>query len=259
MQTSSSKKPIIGVTMDSSTCTHYSDYPWFALRENYCTSVEQAGGIVIPIPHTHAHIDFYLNMIDGLLVTGGNFDHTPSTYGDKEIHPTTSLNESRCAFDLEITKRALERDMPFFGICAGQQALNIVRGGSIIQSIPDEIENAMNHSQEECRHVPVHDIMIPKNCILFECNNNKSTTKVNTSHHQSVKNVGAGLTVTATCADGIIEGIEDLSLDFCVGVQWHPEFLVCDLDRNLYTRFIEVCRNRQESANKASSPDLKIL
>lgn len=239
------KKPLIGLTVDSSCDKFYSDYPWYALRENYCDSIHQAGGVPIMIPHNHDLIDDYLDVVDGIVVTGGNFDHDPKIYGENFQHPKTKLNPERSAFDFAFVKRTLERDIPFFGICAGQQMLNIVRGGTLIQSIPDELPHTLNHSQEECRHRPTHDIHIAENSLIFKCNKDAQTASVNTSHHQAVKDLGSNLVVSATAPDGIIESIEDPSMKFCLGVQWHPEFFVCDLDREIYKQFILAAQDQK--------------
>ena len=233
-----STKPVIGITMDYSTKTHYSDYPWFVLRENYIKCFENEGAIVIPIAHNHDRILDYLSMIDGLVITGGNFDHDPSTYG-QEKHQRTTLNSKRSEFDLAIARKAMETDLPFFGICAGMQALNIIRGGTLFQSIPDQCPDARNHQQEECRHLAVHDLIIEPNTILAQCNKNELMAKTNTSHLQSVDQVGKNLVISGRCDDGVIEAIEDPSRAFCVGVQWHPEFAVTDLDRSLIREFMK--------------------
>lgn len=194
------------------------------------------------IPHNTDLIENYIDIIDGLVVTGGNFDHDPKMYGEDFQHPKTTLNPERSAFDFALVKSALNHDIPFLGICAGQQMLNIVRGGTLIQCIADEMPHALNHSHEECRHKPAHDVTIVKNTLLSTCNKEKETAAVNTSHHQSIKDIGKNLIVNATAPDGIIEGIEDPSKTFCLGVQWHPEFFVCDLDREIYKQFILACQ-----------------
>ncbi len=237
-------KPLIGLSVDSSCDKHYSDYPWYALRENYCDTIHQSGGVPIMIPHNVDLIENYLNIVDGIVITGGNFDHDPKMYGEDFQHPKTALNPERSAFDFSLVKSSLDYDIPFLGICAGQQMLNIVRGGTLIQSIPDEMPHALNHAQEECRHRPTHDIRIVENTLLAKCNKGAQTASVNTSHHQSIKDLGQNLIINATTSDGIIEGIEDPSMTFCLGVQWHPEFFVCDLDRAIYKQFILACQRQ---------------
>lgn len=237
------EKPIIGLTMDSSTAKHYSQYPWYALRENYCDSVASMHATPIPIPHIFDAIDDYLDLIDGLILTGGDFDHDPKLYHATEIHAKTMPNATRSAFEFELLKRALKRNIPFLGICAGQQLLNIYFGGDLFQHIPDDLPQALNHLQSVCRHKPQHSLLIEKDTLLFKASKGTREVFVNTSHHQAVKNVGQGLRVSAKAPDGVIEGIEHPDYDFCLGVQWHPEFIVSDFDREIYHLFIEAARN----------------
>lgn len=232
-------KPIIGISMDSSKENTYSQYPWYALREHYCDTVHKTGGVPVMLPHTIELIDHYLDLVDGVAISGGDFDHDPKFYGQDFCHEKTVLNSPRSAFDFAFVKKSLERDTPLLGICAGQQMLNIVRGGTLIQHIPDTHPDALQHSQAQCRHLPTHDITITKGTLLAQCSKGATKVAVNTSHHQAIDKIGKDLIINAVASDGIIEGIEDPNLTFCLGVQWHPEFLVGDLDRSLYERFIE--------------------
>ena len=238
-------KPLIGLTVDSSCDTSYSIYPWYALRENYADSIHQAGGIPILIPHSIDLVEHYIDLIDGLVITGGDFDHDPKLYGDDEIHEKTTVNPERTAFEYSLLQQALKVNLPFLGICAGQQLLNIVRGGTLIQYIPDAFPKAINHNQSECRHKPTHDVTVKEGTLLRSINNNKASAYVNTSHNQAVKKVGENLVVNAIAVDGVIEGIEDPNHDFCLGIQWHPEFFVGDLDREIFMRFIQAAMNNK--------------
>jgi putative glutamine amidotransferase len=231
-------KPRIGLSMDSSCKNHYSSYPWYALRKNYCESIVASGGIPLPLPHAVELIDDYLDLIDGLILTGGDFDHDPKLYGDTTVHPKTCLNSSRTTFEYELLKHALARKMPVLGICAGQQLLNIMYGGTLLQSISDAIPHALNHWQEECRHKPTHPIKITPGSLLAKAAKGQDEVYINSSHRQAVNRVGEGLIMTAVASDGVIEAIEDPHHPFCLGVQWHPEFFVDALDRTLYQLFI---------------------
>lgn len=254
------EKPLIGISMDSSKEDTYSSYPWYALREHYCQAVEKAGGLPVMLPHSLDLIDHYLNIVDGIALSGGDFDPDPEMYGEKFCHEKTVLNPIRSAFDFALVKKTLDRNIPFLGICAGQQMLNIVRGGMLIQHIPDqwpdqrpdqrpdEHPEGLNHSQAHRRHKPTHDIILTTGTLLAHCNQDKEKASVNTSHHQAIKKVGQNLVVSAVAPDGIIEAIEDPSLAFCLGVQWHPEFLVSDFDYSIYNKFIEVASHRKESS-----------
>ena len=125
--------PLIGITLDSEDASteSYSKFPWYALRKNYASVVVKVGGIPIILPHEPSLINGYLNMIDGLIVTGGNFDVDPSMYGDYINHETVKLKPKRTQFEMTITRNALERDMPILGICGGQQLLNVILGGTL--------------------------------------------------------------------------------------------------------------------------------
>ncbi|HBN22642.1 MAG TPA: hypothetical protein DD412_05330, partial [Holosporales bacterium] len=116
-------KPTIGISMDSSKENTYSQYPWYALREHYCDTVYKAGGLPVMLPHTTELIDHYLDLVDGVAISGGDFDHDPKLYGQDFYHEKTVLNPARSAFDFTFVEKALERDIPLLGICAGQQML----------------------------------------------------------------------------------------------------------------------------------------
>lgn len=211
---------------------------------------EDKGAIMIPIAHNQDRIDTYLDMIDGLVITGGDFDHDPSFYNEAP-HPKTVRNSKRSSFDIELTKKALEKDIPFFGICAGMQALNIVRGGTLFQYIPEDLPHARNHQQEECRQVAVHDLDVKENTLLYKCNQNQTHNLTNTSHRQCINKVGQNLIVSGLCNDGVIEAIEDPDLQFCLGVQWHPEFLVTDLDHRIIEAFLKSCKASQKEPRES--------
>ena len=245
------RKPLIGISMDSSRKNTYSQYPWYALREHYCDAVSKAGGIPVMLPHNRELIDHYIDLLDGVVISGGDFDHDPKMYGEDFCHEKTVLNSARSSFDFAFVEKALEYDLPFLGICAGQQMLNIVRGGTLIQHIPDESPEFLNHSQSQCRHLPTHDIIIKSNTLLARLNKGLERVPVNTSHHQAIKKVGEGLVVNAIAPDGIIEGIEDPNLTFCLGVQWHPEFFVGALDRSIYEGFIEASAKKVNLRQRA--------
>ena len=140
-------QPVIGVTLDSEEPGGYSKLPWYALRQNYCEAVARAGGLPILLPHEPAQAEAYLERIDGLVVTGGAFDVDPALFGAATRHATVKLKTKRTAFEIEIAKGALARNMPVLGICGGQQLLNVVLGGTLIQHIPDEVSGALAHER----------------------------------------------------------------------------------------------------------------
>ena len=162
-------RPLIGITLDSEEPGGYAQFPWYAVRANYCAAVTEAGGLPVTLPHEPGLADAYLDRLDGLLVTGGHFDVDPATYGNAEAHETVGnaeahetvkLKTRRTEFEWALAEAALARDMPVLGICGGQQLLHVVLGGALIQHIPDEVENALAHEQPNPRNEPGHMVAI---------------------------------------------------------------------------------------------------
>ena len=226
------KKPIIALTLDWNQPGNYSIYPWYAMRENHCNTIVEAGGVPILLPHHLEQIDLYLDIIDGLIITGGANDIDPKVYGQEVIHPKTIIKENRSNFEIAITQKALTRDIPILGICGGQQVLNVVLVGDLIQHIPDEWEEPLPHEQPNPRNEAGHTVEVYENTLLRKIVG-KHEIPVNSAHHQAVKNVGDGVVINAIAPDGIIEGIEDPRYRFCLGVQWHPEYIISDGDRHI--------------------------
>lgn len=231
-------KPYIGVTLDHESSGEYSEYPWYALRQNYFEAIAKAGGIPIAIPYHISFVEKYLDLIQGLIIPGGFFDIDPSFFGRESKHETVVTKTYRTQFDLKIAESALDRNLPFLGICAGEQLLNVVRKGTLIQHIPDEIPDSLNHEQTEPKHQTTHQITIEPGTLLHDIAGSL-TAMVNTTHHQAVKNLGQGITINARASDGVIEGIEDPSHRFCLGVQWHPEYQATSLDQKIFHRFVQ--------------------
>ncbi|HKT20694.1 MAG TPA: gamma-glutamyl-gamma-aminobutyrate hydrolase family protein [Stellaceae bacterium] len=235
-------QPVIGLTLDSEPPGGYSKtHPWYALRENYCTAVVEAGGLPILLPHEPDQVGAYLDLVAGLIVTGGAFDVDPSLFGAASRHQSVTTKDRRTQFELAATKGALEADKPVFGICGGQQLLNVALGGTLIQHIPDEVENALAHEQPNPRTEPGHRVLIERGTLLHQITQADSLD-VNSAHHQAVKDVAPGVVVDARAPDGVIEGIEDPRRRFCIGVQWHPEYAISVGDKRLFAAFIAACR-----------------
>jgi putative glutamine amidotransferase len=234
-------RPVIGLTLDSEEPGGYSKLPWYALRQNYCSAVVRAGGLPVLLPHEPDQAAAYLDRIDGLVVTGGNFDVDPSLFGASSRHPTVKTKDRRTAFELQVTKGALDRDMPVLGICGGQQLLNVILGGTLIQHIPDEVDGALPHEQPNPRTEPGHSVRLTPGTLLHRICGAEELA-VNSAHHQAAKRVGDGIVVNAVAPDGVIEGIEDPRRRFCIGVQWHPEYAISVGDDRIFAAFVEACR-----------------
>ena len=183
----------------------------------------------------------YAGMIDGLLVSGGAFDVDPALFGATDKHETVTLKAGRTDFELGITKAMLAADKPVLGICGGQQLMAVALGGTLIQHIPAEVTSPLAHEQPNPRNEPGHDVKIHPGTLLHKIGG-VVTAAVNSAHHQAVKSVPASVTINAVAPDGVIEGIEDTSKKFCIGVQWHPEFHISPVDTKLFQAFIAACR-----------------
>jgi putative glutamine amidotransferase len=239
----SKRFPRIGVTLDAEppadTPDGYSRYPWYALRQNYSGAIEAAGGVPLALPH-NGLAEQYLDIIDALVITGGGFDVDPSMYGETSMHDSVTLKPARTIAEMALLQGALKRNIPVLGICGGEQLLAVVLGGTLIQHIPDSIENCLNHRQHNPRHEPGHEVSIVPGTMLHRIVG-VSSMAVNTSHHQAVRSPGPHAVVNATTSDGVIEGIEDARYKFCLGVQWHPEFHISPGDRAIFDAMIAAC------------------
>jgi len=231
-------KPIIGITLDSEDPGGYSNMPWYALRQNYADVITASGGIPVPLPHEPEIASSYCNLLDGLVVTGGAFDVDPSMFGATSRHETVITKDRRTTFEKNITEEMLKADKPVLGICGGQQLLHVILGGTLIQHIPDEVTDPLAHEQPNPRTEAGHDVAVKPGTLLHRIVGT-TTLPVNSAHHQAAKDISDNIIVNATASDGVVEGIEDNRYRFCLGVQWHPEYLISDGDKKIFNAFIE--------------------
>ena len=244
--------PLIGITADFSPanrCTkgRAGEAAHF-LPHRYCGAVENAGGMALILPATKMNgvLNRFLDVADGLMISGGNFDIHPSFYGEKPIAGLGLIKQERTEFELELARAALERDLPLLGLCGGAQAINVVLGGTLYQDIPTQLPQADNHQQSRKKEIGGHLIHIRQGTRLREILRRRSI-EVNTTHHQAVKQIGKGLIVSATAEDGLIEGIESEQHSFVLGLQWHPEVLAPrhEHQRRIFSSFIAACARRR--------------
>jgi putative glutamine amidotransferase len=196
--------------------------------EDYRQAVLHVGGEV-RILESSVSVEDALAGVDGLLLSGG-VDIDPGRYGEP-VHPATvDIEPARDAFEIGLVQAARTRQLPVFAICRGIQILNVAYGGTLVQDIPSQISGALEHILEVPPHQAydyAHEIWIEKESALARLMSDRlsdaDTCEVNSRHHQAVKKLAPGFQVSATAPDGIIEAIEDPTVPFCLGVQWHPE------------------------------------
>lgn len=216
-------KPVIGIT------TFYDRKPdktYDAVSNSYVTSVIRAGGlpILLPVVEEVEMADEYLNAIDGLLLSGGE-DVCTMRYGENPIKEVELFCPQRDDFEINLFIEALQRDMPVLGICRGLQVMNAALGGSLYQDIFTQVADVLGHLP---RKMPVDTLF---HCIRFtpgsrlEAIFQTRDLRVNSYHHQAVKQVADAFEATAFSTDNIIEAIEHREKSFAMGVQWHPEDL----------------------------------
>jgi putative glutamine amidotransferase len=239
------KKPIIGISLDLQNDNEeysYAKFPWYALRANYADAVSDAGGFPIMLPFDESAIGEALDLIDALIVPGGDWDIDPTFFGQKIMSDTVLINHRRTTYDMKLMKKALERDMPVLGICYGMQLMNVLAGGNLIQDLPSFRRTDINHEQPHPKDALWHDINIVKGTKLWEIAGRTTFARVNSTHHQAIDQIGKNIIVTANASDGIIEAIESTIHHFAIGVEWHPEYQSIDLDKNIFKELIKASR-----------------
>jgi len=240
------KPPVIGFTLDYETTPTYSKLPWYAIRENYVFSVTPHGAVPLALPYAMEQLEDYLGIIDGLVIIGGDFDVPPEMYGESAVHEKVTTKDNRTAFEWAITREAFARRMPILGICGGQQLLNVVLGGTLIQHIPDSVPNALAHEQPNPRNEIGHTVAIAPQSLLHRIVG-QDEIGVNSAHHQAAATAAPGCLVNATAPDGVIEGIEHPEHPFCLGVQWHPEYQVTPADTAIFQSFVAAARTYSDA------------
>ena len=217
---SNGRRPIIGITSYAQPARWGAwELPAALVPLYYVESVEQAGGRALVVPPSDNAVEETLDVLDGLVFSGG-IDIDPAHYG-ADRHPATDPAQAhRDAGELRLLEAALERDLPTLAICRGFQLLNVLRGGDLIQHLPEEVGHEGH--RETLGVFSEHPVVIEEGTRL-ETILGPRHEAVRSSHHQGVGRIGAGLVESAYAEDGSLEAIEDPSRRFALGVLWHPE------------------------------------
>lgn len=245
-------KPVIGIGSDVSHVEGKRDRVF--VYNNYAEALRRAGAIpviIAPQPENAAEV---VESLDGILLAGGP-DCDPAAYNEAPHETVTEvLDPRRQSNDLSLAKAAREHRIPTLGICLGMQLMNVAAGGSLIQDIDSHLDTEIRHeSMPEDR--ARHDVMVEQGTKLATLLP-EAELNVNSSHHQAVKDIGAGLRITAHAPDGIVEGLEDPRHPFYVGVQWHPEDMTGEASAEaLFDAFITAAREYAEEKKSAVVAD----
>jgi putative glutamine amidotransferase len=172
----------------------------------------------------------WLSRCDGLVLSGGT-DVDPIVYGQAARRPEWRGDRYRDLYELALIHEALERELPILGVCRGAQILNVALGGSLRQDIADEVPNALDHRNWELYEHNGHEVRFGEDRWL-ESLYGRASGWVNSIHHQAVLDLAPGCTILARATDGVVEAFRDPRRGFCVGVQWHPEFIANTDDGN---------------------------
>ncbi len=199
--------------------------PELALGVVYSRAIEAAGGLPVVLPPMgDARVAPLVEHLAGVCVSGGP-DLDPATYG-ADPHPRLGPVEPELdAFELAVVRRADALGVPVLGICRGCQVLNVARGGSLHQHVPDVVDGSIAHRQSASGWETSHDIRIERGSLLAEIVGPEDLD-VNAFHHQAVDRLGRGLRAVAWAPDGIVEAIEGDGESLYLGIQWHVETLV---------------------------------
>jgi putative glutamine amidotransferase len=233
------KKPIIGISTNNTTNSY--GQPIVLLQRSYVKAVLDAGGVPVLIPSLVAEDgwDAVYSRLDGVLFSGGGDISLDYFRGDP--HPRIDdVDLERDSVELKMVKAAASDGKPFLGICRGCQIVNVALGGTLYTHIPDQLPNALDHDYPgNKRIVLVHEVNIEEGTHVAEIYG-QPIIKVNSLHHQGLKDIAASLRVAGHAPDGLVEAVELPEHPFGLAVQWHPEWLTDqESTKNLFRKFIE--------------------
>jgi len=244
-----SKRPRIGITMRLEIETRR-----FYLGRDYSEAVEAAGGVPVHLSliPKREYINEALAGLDGILLPGSNTDVDPHFYGEEPHQKLGTVIPEKDETEMLVLDEAESRNMPLLAICYGMQALNVARGGTLIQDIESQVEGSLKHEQGMPHSRSSHSLNIAWDSVLADLDavrTSNGVIRVNSSHHQAIGKVGRELKAIAWAKDGIVECIQDSRPDrFALGVQWHPEMTIGteNLSIAIFDLFVKRCNLRTE-------------
>lgn len=235
-------QPIVGITTYQK--TDEDSLPYVMIYQAYVQAVLQAGGVPVLVPSRLAEggWEALYERLDGILLAGGG-DIAPGNFGGIPHPRVDGVDELRDSLELHLLRSAVADGKPFLGICRGIQLVNVALGGTLYTHLPDQLPGAIDHTYPgNMRTVLAHTVEIKPETQVGKILGHGSH-KVNSLHHQGVKDVAPGLRVVGSAPDGLVEAVELNGHPFGAAVQWHPEWLTGQApSRNLFRSFVEAAR-----------------
>ncbi len=235
---------------------------YHALGRKYADAVRLAADCLPLITPTGGAGEFlpYLELADGIMLTGSPANVHPSHFGQEVRDPALPLDPERDSVTLPLVRLAIERGIPLLAICRGHQELNVALGGTLHQAV-HEVPGKSDHREPagldaEQQYGPAHDVQIIANSRLEQIVG-QSRIRVNSLHGQGIDVLAPGLSVEAIAPDHVIEAVRIRAHPgFSLGVQWHPEWKVMDnpVSVRIFRAFGDACRAYQQSRRRAASP-----
>jgi putative glutamine amidotransferase len=178
------------------------------------------------IERSNMSLSSYAEHLDGLVLQGGA-DVAPESYGETPMTPEWAGDRIRDRYEIDLFNAFVAAGKPVLGICRGCQLINVALGGTLFQDIPTQVTHAISHRDADLYERALHDVNLVQGTKLSQMYPGTKQAKINSIHHQAVKNLGRDLVVEALgVPDGIVEAIRWRGPSYVFGMQWHPEFLV---------------------------------
>ena len=220
-----SRRPIVLLTADLNEAKDGDTDQEFRLRTNYVNALYQAGAMPLVLPCTQDGLEDILQLADGVVITGS--------------HPGAEVAAQRVEFERRLVARCLDAGLPLLGICHGMQLIGEHLGGCIVRDDPFLTATVTPHIPAAVADVLAHDVTLSHGSALASWADH-ARVPVNSLHRHALQH-GGRYRVAAFADDGVVEAIEGISDGFCLGVQWHPEYLLTELDRQIMLRFVTAC------------------
>ncbi len=235
--------PIIGIT--SSQITNSNGHPAVFLLQAYVDAVAMAGGVPVAIPSSLARggWETLYSRLDGILFSGGG--DISLEYFAGEAHPKIEdVEPDRDAVELSLFHAAASEGKPFLGICRGCQLVNVAMGGTLYTHIPDQLPGALEHSYPGTMRTKLaHEVQVEEGTFAAQVLD-EPVLRVNSHHHQGIKDIAPQLRIAGRSPDGLVEIVELPEHPFGLAVQWHPESLTDQAStQKLFRKFVQAADN----------------